>query len=191
MDEYMTTHQYGFTYNTKAPFAVCAQQPAFLQEACTYEMAQDTDSIADENAGNLVSVVQVLPPDLRQMAFGVGITGIVQQIVDNGDGYGDAYAQCSTLKDPYFTTCVLSIVGGLFEEGDPQKEYVKPLAFCENPGLAGNSSAEKACYTRLSQELPRFYNSSTIGQICPQFPEAYRSLCTVQITHPSTANTPS
>jgi hypothetical protein len=191
MDEYMTTDQYGFSYDKEAPFAVCMQQPAFLQQACIYEMAQQLDSISGENAARIVQLVAPITRDtFRQMAFGVGITGIIQQVIDNGNGYSAAYAGCANLQDPYYSSCVKSIVGGLFEEGDPQHEYEKPLIFCADPRIAARN-ADQTCYERIAEELPRFYDSRTIAGICPQFPASFRSLCTSQITDPSTANTPS
>lgn len=173
----MALGQYGFTYDMSQPFAICATQPLYLREACIYEVAQKLDSVSVFQPAKMIEVVSVLPnKDDQLMAFGVGMAGIVQQSIATEGGYQEVLASCTGISETFYPQCVGSIVGGLFEHGEPQKEYQKALRFCEDPIIA-ERQVTKLCYEQAAARLPRFYTREKITSICREFPAAYREIC--------------
>jgi hypothetical protein len=172
---------YGFTYDKTHPFAICTKVSASLQKACIYEMAQKIDSASDYDAKRMIELVgAITDEDNKMMAFEVGVAGLVERSVAS-DGYTLAYAQCEELEEPYYTSCFTSVIWGLFEHGDPQREYEKPLQLCLEPSVAAHGKTE-LCYERVAQRLPRFYETPKVRSICLQFPETYRHLCEDELT---------
>lgn len=178
---FMTDETYGFSYDKKRPFAICSRVPAAVEKACIYEMAQKIDSASDYDVLKMIDLVSVIKDtDNRFLAFEVGMGGFIQQSI-SAEGYKPAYAQCERIVDgPYYESCVRSIVWALFEHGDPQREYLKPLQFCADPSIEVHGKTT-FCYERVADSLPRFYEPSKIASICAEFPVAYRSACEARL----------
>lgn len=181
---------YGFTYDLKHPFRACDALPSFEWRACYYEMSQKLDKPSNLDPVKLAALTrQAITPALGEMAFKVGIAGIVQQIIADGTEYRDLVDRCGELSDNYFSICMESVSHGLFEHGEPQKEYEKALDACHAPAVAAHD-AVKDCYDTVSKRLPRFYSDEKIDEICAHYPTPYQEFCKAQKGRHSTDTSP-
>jgi hypothetical protein len=140
-------------------------------------MAQKSNSIAKYDPVALASYVASIPnEEYREIAFEVGITGIVQNVIAKGDAYKEILVACSPLNERYYELCLRSVIGGLYEHGSPQKEYKKVLALCEDANVAEHNARPK-CYLHAAVRLRRFYVPENIPSICREFPGEFEEQC--------------
>lgn len=176
--DWMEDGEYGFSYNYDKPLALCNTVRPGLQKACYYEMAQKLDFAADLDAQKLRALVSVAPNHLlERLAFQVGIAGFVQQRVAKDDGYTYVLKQCNQMNDPWHLYCIESLVNGLYEHGEPQYEYERPLALCRDPLINSNEAGQELCYAKTAERMPRFYAPEKIEKVCQLFPAEYTELC--------------
>jgi hypothetical protein len=178
LNEWMVLKQNGFSYDTRRPFSACVDLPKSALEACYYEMAQKLDGVAEFNPQKLEKIVSNLAhPEFRVMAFSVGVAGIVQNVILHEDGITKILALCSKLPEDLNTSCIRSVVNGLFEHGEPQEEYKRAISMCSSdPSISGPSSQD-TCFNAVALRLARFYPSERVRRICTEFPEEYRAMC--------------
>lgn len=175
--DWMETEQYGFSYDYSQPFQACNVLPEGYVHACYYEMAQKIDSVSDRDPILLARIARTArTEELTHVAFGVGIAGVIQQTIADGQGYEKTLDGCVELDETFLPMCIESIVHGLFEHGSPQKEYEKALEFCADQRV-DEHGVEEACYRAVATRLPRFYDEATITVICREFPHDFRVSC--------------
>lgn len=179
--EWMELGQYGFSYDRAEPFRVCGAVPRFAQKACYYEMAQKLDGLAGGDATRLVPLVAAIADDdLRIMSFRVGVAGIVQNSIWKEGGTEIVLSQCAALSDEYYPSCLLSVIRGLYEHGEPQREYAKALDACTHSSVQARD-ASSFCYQIVAESLRRFYAPERAEVICMLFPHETRDACVREV----------
>lgn len=79
-------------------------------------------------------------------------------------------ANCRVLPEHLYVSCYRGIISGFIGHGDPEKAYVKGLAFCEDKILTDEERG--LCYKHIvSATVPR--NSD----VCKTVPTVYQKLC--------------
>lgn len=175
--EWMWLKQYGFKLERDTLFSTCTGVPETAQKACYYEMAQKSPGFTNDDPVELHAyVAQIADPAHRLMSFQVGIAGIVQSVIVQESGHKDLLASCGSLDDTYYSSCMHSTIAGLYEHGEPQQEYKKPLDLCEEPSVALHNKKD-TCYKTVATRMPRFYSSSQIVDMCKEFPKQYQYHC--------------
>jgi hypothetical protein len=174
--------QYGFSLKKgESLFALCDRLPRTMRHACYYEMAQKVDKPSELDPVKLAAIAMgIVYPEYTQVVFDVGIAGIMQQVIAEGDRYKDVLASCVSLEERFSRACIESAVHGLYEHGEPQREHERAQEACRHEGVRGGP-LEEACYTAVSGSLLRFYPKEKALSICEGFPEAYARACTEQI----------
>lgn len=173
----MELGEYGFAYDYERPFRQCDTAIPADWAACYYEMAQKLDRASGLDPVKLSALAdQGKRKDLQDMAFRVGIAGVVQQVIVQENGFASVLARCTELPQGRFNDCLKSVINGLYEHGSPQEEYKKALSACTQESVAYRN-AESLCYETVALRLPRFYGNERIAQICPEFPQEHRGLC--------------
>ncbi len=175
--DWMAEKQYGFTYNAARPFAPCDALPTAYVYACYYEMAQKLDSVSGLDPVVIARIAESAPTTaLADVAFRVGVAGIIQQTIADGKGYEASLARCATLQRLFFEGCIASMISGLFEHGPPQREYEKPFELCAESVVA-DAGMSKECYTAIAFRLKRFYEPARVNDLCKKIPEDFRGPC--------------
>ena len=179
--DWMEEKNYGFFYDTDNPFRLCNTVPSDVQYACYYEMAQKIGGlIAHNDPVELAAVAATATKkEFADLAFSVGIAGIIQQTIVDGNGYDYVLSRCEALSSDLFHLCLESAVWGLYEHGLPQEEYKNALSLCEEPAVLARGE-QGFCYEKTAARLPRFYTKERIQSICDEFPEPYQPLCKAQ-----------
>lgn len=172
-------NQFGFVRpqdGTKL-FSVCDELPKRMHNACYFEMAQKLDRFGRNDPAAIAEIVSFgRDAEFRSLAFSVGVGGVMQQVIGKGREYESILADCTELEDPFAALCTKSVINGLFEHGEPQEEYKKPLEACAQDSVH-SASLEGVCYRALSERLRRFYTQEKAENICSEFPRAYRDEC--------------
>lgn len=174
----MSDGAYGFTYNYEHPFRACDALPEKEWRPCYYEMSQKLDKPSHNDPVQLEALAaQAKTPELALWSFRTGIAGIIQQVIGRGEEYKHILEECGALSDTMYRACMGSIINGLYEHGNPQKEYEKALSVCTEASVTAHHATEE-CYKTVSIRLPRFYTDEKIQTICTEYPDAYRASCT-------------
>ncbi len=176
--------QYGFVRpQDYVFFSVCDSLPQTMHHACYYEIAQKLDRISGEDPQRLAALVRtVKDADEIIRIFSVGIAGIMQQVIQDKVKYEAVIASCSKLESTLFSKCILSTVNGLFEHGEPQKEYVKAMEVCTFKEIQ-DTPMEQECYDTVANRLLRFYDKSHSLMVCALFPSAFKDGCIATVEH--------
>ena len=177
--DWMEIDDYGFTYDTESPFAVCDQFKQKHQKACYYEMAQKIAGlVSDSDPVEIAEFISSVESDeLRKMSFTVAVAGVMQSVAALGpDGYMPVLERCVLLSDDLLGACLRSVANGLFEHGSPQEEYKEAVGFCHSPIVQATSVSE-VCWRTVGAKLYRFYPSNKREDICRSFPLVYRHYC--------------
>ena len=177
--EWMETKQYGFHYDQSHPFGICQKYSPLWKRACYYEMAQRLDSISSHDpVKTLATLSEEKDVKLKEMAFQVGVTGMMQSL-SGTDKHYEVLSRCELLDAHWFPLCIQSIVAGLFEHGEPLQEYVPALTLCADPRIAARG-ADRDCWRVVGKKLQRFYGQDKIDRVCTsvQIPAKYVSVCT-------------
>lgn len=173
---FMVDNNFGFSY-PKDPMGWCKEAAPGNERPCIAEVSQKFDSFSGMDPVKLREIVKSAPnEELSAVAFQTGVAGIIQQRVTKGNGYDETLTQCMKLDNTYFRFCADSIIHGLFEHGEPQVEYKKPLAMCKDPRIA-EKGFEKECYNDIISRMPRFYSPEQRIKICAEFPASYQAVC--------------
>jgi len=174
--QWMVEEENGFAMDWENPLTACRALPQNLLRACYAEVSQKLAQVTDNTPAVAVELVKTIPASYRLNAFSTGVAGMVQFQLNMGKGYEEALARCLIVESSYIAPCIQSVVGGLFEHGSPQQEYVKTLELCADSRIAQGGLAG-FCYDRVATILGRFYEPNHRKQICGEFPPAYRESC--------------
>lgn len=175
--DWMEGKEYGFVYNDIHPFAVCDELQNYdWKKACYYEMSQKLDRVSARDPVQLVKIIApIQDPKLQRTALLVGIAGMMQSVA-NTNAYESFMRTCAQLGEKSRNDCAIGVISGLFEHGLPQEEYVNAIRACRLEEI-GSSGMAASCWKEVSNKLIRFYTPQRVQEICPEFPEEYRSLC--------------
>jgi hypothetical protein len=173
--DWMEDENFGFIYNKEDPFQLCRQIPSAWQHACYYEMAQKLDGVTNRDAEKLVAIADsIQSPEYRILSFRVGIAGFIQNVVST-NRYLEFARTCSGLDSECGEACILSLVNGLFEHGEPQREYVKAHELCSSDAVT--DQYRPGCWDSYVQRLPRFYTAEVRAELCMNVPPEYQEEC--------------
>lgn len=180
---WMENKEYGFSYDYAKPFAPCQPYSGAWKQACVFEMAQKLDVVAKESITKLQLLIgSERDPELRKIAFKVAMTGAMQSMAGSDDHVAFGL-ECKALDEETVIACTQAIVAGLFEHGEPQREYEKAIEYCRQPFVVG-TPAESTCWDAVSRRLSRFYDSEKRKEICALFPGLRNEACRAESLRP-------
>lgn len=174
---WMAEEEYGFSFNTAEPFGFCDRWSGTTRSRCYSEAALYAGLFAPSGVREFAGVVEASIPDaaMRAAIFETGMVGLVQGTIRNGR-YLQMLEGCARLSANMQRLCVESIVHGLFEHGEPRKEHVVALAFCQSERVAELGHAS-ACLEKLFAMLPRFHSPEESISVCEAMQNPLRASC--------------
>lgn len=162
--EWMVDNEYGLSYNAEEPFKLCdGVENKIHRQGCYSEFSQKLDSVSGYSVSTMHALIQKMEDESARLnSFGVGVAGLVQHNPD--DSHMDLFQDCRSLPDDYAVRCLMSIVGGKFEHGQPGAEYKFAQDFCSTNDLS--ATEEELCYTTMVHGIKRFFNESEHAALC-------------------------
>ncbi len=169
--DWMADEEYGLSYDSEKPFAVCDLEKYDRQPDCYYEMSQKLDGVSGQDPIKAVAIANSAKrADLRGSIVSVALAGMVQH-----DPKGDQnrlLLSCQGVIGVLKDSCIAGIVGGLIEHNTALGDYSNALNFCAGETL--NEDESKTCYRALGANIQRFKTLEELGFSCKkgQYPEA-------------------
>lgn len=174
--DWASTQNFGLAINYEHPFWECDRLSKRWRYACYYEYGMKLRPITGEDPLRAEKLAfGIRDADLREMAFGVMVAGMMQELAPEGR-YKEAAVGCSQVGDELFHMCIQSALSGLMEHGSPQNEYVEALKFCKDPALVERNGGTQ-CFEALQFRLRRFYSKEKKDEICKEFPSDLVRAC--------------
>ncbi len=169
--------KYGLSMNPQDPFAPCRTQPYRYWKACYGEFAAKLDTILEWDIRRLPLYVNTLPDEkLKRL-----VVWVVPSVMVAKDILSDDYSQYINGCRAVFTGHLVRIcwggtILGFFIHGEPEKQYVKVLSFCQS-GAWKSEKERMFCWGEGLRQMRRNYPVEKVKNICPSVPETYRPLC--------------
>ncbi|MBI3420893.1 MAG: hypothetical protein HY006_02415 [Candidatus Sungbacteria bacterium] len=174
----MEQGKYGLSLEKDNFFRFCNDQPRTYRLYCYYEMAQKLDSLSNRSLPKIGEFAKTIPDDqdghIAEMVVGTGAAALMQSDIIKED-HTDYIFACRKLGSRLALPCIKGVIGGFLAHGEPDKEYIKALAFCRSPELL--SDERSACYEHLTIRLKSIYAREKVNTICATVEEPYRTLC--------------
>ncbi|MBL4644792.1 MAG: hypothetical protein JKX80_02915 [Candidatus Pacebacteria bacterium] len=162
--DWMADGEYGLSYNTVEPFAMCDREPYERQFDCYYEIAQKIDGLSNGDPLKMVAIVEKAKRvDLQTIAMSVGVAGVVQQNPQNDQI--TLLSACQSIdRMELKNQCILGIIGGLVEHTIPGTDYKNAINFCESDQLTVDE--RPLCDRELLGKLKRFRTDIELEEMC-------------------------
>ncbi len=173
--------KYKLTQIVKNPFYLCPSQPQNYKESCYTNMLPALQRFVKNDfikGARAIENIQGMDPG-RNIKDGVMLGWFHEyinrhlQIADYGVKEG--IKLCRQMEEPSRLPCIMGLSGGHMKYGEPEKEYVKSLAFCQSPLLKPDE--RDACYKYILERLLIWYSPEKTKKICGSAPENFRKYC--------------
>ncbi|MDP3778760.1 MAG: hypothetical protein Q8R30_01770 [bacterium] len=169
---------------SSAPLRFCESEEFTYDErlSCYYEMAMHLNDVGDNDLSRMAAFAQEVKDNetagtiMDVVAAGVLSSGIIN------DDYTKYVNVCHQVQERLRLRCIGGLSGGFMAYGEPQKEYVKALAFCALKELREDERA--LCYKNSIRTFKGSYSKDKVGQICALIDETYRIFCSYDVPQP-------
>lgn len=165
------------------PFYLCPSQPVAFQEGCYTNMLPAVFRMTNNNIGSSLQYVLSKVPTtagtntiLQTVVQNLFYESIRMHLMDSDFGVTESVGLCRNLKDSSLhDSCIAGLAGGHMQYGEPQRQYIKALAFCGNKMLTGHE--QDVCYGHVLVRLRIWYTESKKQEICNSAPADYKHYC--------------
>lgn len=168
----------------KDPFYLCPSQPEEFQEGCYTNMLPALFRKTNNNIEASLKYILEKVPDVANshtikwtVVQNLFYEAIRIHLTDHEYGVGELLPLCDSLAGSLKDACVAGIAGGHMQYGEPQKQYVKALAFCGRDSL--NSHEKEVCYEHVLPRLRIWYTESKKQEVCNSVPAEYKHYCSL------------
>lgn len=158
------------------PLALCHAQPRELRTSCYFEYMGIFEHLFDGDLAHASSFVVADIPDtsdakiaIRKLAADFMQSAIVR------DSFAPEISACEALEDTLEVECFNGIGIGFIAHGEPNREYVKALAFCGSNLLPERHVS--TCFERMLWYFRETYDADIFADVCTHTPPAYQTLC--------------
>lgn len=141
--------EYGLSYVTDDPLALCARQGDVYKDACYGNM---NGAVLFKGGMSLSKSAQYIfamkDAAYRQSAFAYLVSNYALYH-ETDASFAPVVAECHAIPNAYRVTCVRGFASGLVEFGDPSKRKASAESFCAEKTLAEDERS--ACASAVSQ----------------------------------------
>jgi hypothetical protein len=174
---FMSTKQYNLSIDPADPMRICRGQKEQFQDACFISMNVVLFSHTGGDFGKAAAYVESIPDDIQAQHTIINVAAMAAAGNIDAEDYAEEIRVCRGLQSRLRLSCIAGYAYGFLEHGEPQKEYVKPLAFCQSAALTPEEA--RACMTYLSSYLPQWYPVEKARRVCDGVSDTgLRQVCT-------------
>lgn len=175
---FYATGEYKLVLDRRDPLKICRAQKLKYQDACYVSMntlllqlvnydlrkaALFLEDISDDDIARHTMINLASPLGTKNMA---------------GFDHSEMLTVCRSLPSRLRLACIQGYAFGFLEHGEPEREYVKPIQFCESDKLT--TEEQKACFEYIFTYLPKWYSREKVEAICTTVNAPWRALCEQQ-----------
>ncbi|MEK7561229.1 MAG: hypothetical protein AAB539_04745 [Patescibacteria group bacterium] len=179
------------------PFSLCKNPPAFDREPCytnmlpallgvkggDYQAAFTAIAAIQENSADYSAMFRILDDDRAEKAGylvrATVVLGLAHELIrsygQKQDYAATVVGYCRALSPPLVLPCIQGLAGGHMKYGEPTREYIKGLAFCED-GILRDDEAHD-CNRHILRRLRLWYDARQAAAICASVPVRLQSFC--------------
>lgn len=166
---------WGLKIDKIKPYALCEQLEIKYGKACYADAMIAVMKVTDRNLKTGFKFVEKIKENEYALSAGNMLSALTSRDYIDKTKWPDVIAVCHSLQKRLVTGCLVSFAAGLVEFGEPNKEYIKAIKFCQSPDL---SVEEKDfCFQRLISYFNVIYSPKKLKDLCQTFEQKYRSLC--------------
>jgi len=181
--DWMWNNQFGLYYPEDTPLEICELFDDYeVSSACYYEVAMRLNPSVDNNIVRAYNkYISQIPDTLiaGTVLNSFAASAVGQRILESD--FSDLVYDCRTVPTYLQTDCMKGLTGAFIAHGEPEKEYVKALDFCNMDILT--EGEQDVCYWNIIRTFKGAYTSDKVGQICMKVPESYKKYCSYDIVY--------
>lgn len=168
----------------KDPFSLCHGQPENYREGCYTNMIPALMRLKKDNIEEIARIIEsTIKNDDDYKIRGMVISSIFHETIRIGfnegkSDYSDAVNLCRSLETRSHLPCIAGLSRGFMKYGEPEKEYIRTIAFCQSEKLTEVESNE--CFSNILSLLRIFYPSAKAESICRSVEEKYQNYCIIK-----------
>ena len=173
--------KYKITQISQNPFYLCPNQPFEYKEACYTNMLPALLRFTGQDFTKSAKIIEQIKEDESiQPVFSEVMLSLFHEFIRVNLNIQDYNVKagvsiCRELSSRSHLPCIEGLSGGHMKYGEPTKEYVKGLAFCNSDVL--QSDEKEVCFQYILSRLRIWYGVSEVSQICQNAPADYRKYC--------------
>jgi len=173
--------KYKLTMMIDDPVYLCPSQPEEFQEGCYSNMIPAILRVTVGDYKKSLAIVESIKEaggssKIKQSVVEGTIYEYVRaNLKEPGVILTDGLALCRSLAENLRLSCVRGLSGGYMKYGEPEREYVAALDFCQKAAL--NATERNTCYESVLSRLRIWYSSAKSEEICGLVPKQYQGLC--------------
>lgn len=173
--------EYGLVFDKNEPLSLCAPyegshyvSPCYRQISSRLPRAFDND---------LTKIYKYLEAKFNNDPIIPNLIFLSSKVLSEDQIFNDQKQQyqtfindCKDLPKKFQEWCISGYIAGLFEEGQPDKEYIKAIDFCISEGFS--TKEKKRCASSLMSISMDYYSSSEkVQDICIEINQKLKGGC--------------
>ncbi|MDA1337262.1 MAG: hypothetical protein O3C23_00630, partial [bacterium] len=168
--------EYGLFPPAKDPLMLChAQGTDEHKQACYYEMAMHLNSLVGDDLVKLAEFAKDIKDDQSAWTvIDVVAAGATQRALGKDD-YSEYIHACHSVPERLRLGCIHGFAGGFMAHGEPEKEYIEALKFCDSEELLEDE--RHVCYKNIIRTFKGSYPREKVEDICLTIDEEYQPYC--------------
>ncbi len=166
----ITSNQYKLSVNRKDPFWICRSQPDRYREACFTQFVVAAMHISNNDFVAVAKNIDTIKEDTFAIP---ALQAMVVEFVNLGKtDYQQTLDFCRGLPNRFQIPCVTAFAEGFLKYGQPEKEYVEAIKFCNSNLL--KEFEKSSCFERVLSILRIWYTAPKSQAICWEVDPKYR-----------------
>lgn len=171
--------KYNLSQMQKDPFSICHSQPKEYREPCYTNMLPALLRFANNDFARAANIIEeTIENDEDYAIRGMVISGLFHErlrLDPKVEAREKDVLLCRSLQERSHLPCIEGLAGGHMKYGEPEKEYVKGLAFCALDILAADE--KEVCFEHILSRLRIWYSPEKSKEICGMVDNPYRKFC--------------
>lgn len=158
-------NEYGMVFDKKKPLSLCDPYlNTHYEGGCIWQISSWLPDAFDRDLSNVYEYVadNYEEEPIHEMITMSSKVISIYRIQEND--YSSFIIKCKSIPISYQKDCISGYVYGMFEVGEPEKEYVKAIDFCKSSELSKEDKGN--CVNAIIMESSRYYKSEKKELVC-------------------------
>ncbi len=170
--------EYKLTLDRNDPVGICRRQPEKYQDACYVSFNTLLLGLTGYDLAKAATYLAHIPQDVIAQHAMINLASPVGTKHITETDHAPTISVCRSLPARIRLACIQGYAFGFLEHGEPTKEYIKPLQFCESNQLT--TEEQNACFEYILGYLPRWYAKEKVLMICSDLNPKWKEYCEKQ-----------
>ncbi|MBI3335695.1 MAG: hypothetical protein HY001_04310, partial [Candidatus Portnoybacteria bacterium] len=165
------------------PLWICRKQVEYHKRDCYISMNIVLMWLTQNDFPRAAKFVEGIPEDTYAIPAIRNLAAVVALSYFNIKDYTTPILDCRALQERLRFSCLQGFAYGFLEHGVPEREYIKPLDFCQSAMLT--DPEKRACLGYIFSYFVQWYPLRKAYQICDTLEKAQRQFCYDEVSRAS------